>query len=300
MPLLVQPVVDKHQPAVQRRFVPGKQHHVVGVAVIIPHPGHLFKQVVEFRQVEISEVLGNIIADWHPRRAVDYAVKQPEHLRVLDFTTHHGFHLVVVYARVKLAHVQLQAVRRPLRVVPQVLAQLPQQRVHAAPLYAGVRVGGKLWRPYRLKHLHDRPVYHSVTEWQFIDFTAFALVFYKNIIGAGLVPLFCQFPVQLRQVLLQIGEKCRYLIALALAAGGVVRRLPQVVYVANARIQIAISFHFGSSGLSLGFGVCNARFGSCRSRHTRRPYRHPLHRLLSSAMRHGPAPLSRLFLFEPV
>ena len=117
-----------------------------------------------------------------------------------------------------------------------------------------MRVGGKLWRPYRFKHLHDRPVYHSVTEWQFIDFTAFALVFYKNIIGAGLVPFFCQFPVQLRQVLLQIGEKCRYLIALALAAGGVVRRLPQVVYVANARIQIAISFHFGSSGLSLGFG----------------------------------------------
>ena len=126
-PLLVQPVVDKHQPAVQRRFVPGKQHHVVGVAVIIPHPGHLFKQVVEFRQVEISEVLGNIITDRHTRRAVYYAVKQPEHLLVLDFTTHHGFHLVVVYAGVKLAHVQLQAVRRPLRVVPQVLAQLPQQ-----------------------------------------------------------------------------------------------------------------------------------------------------------------------------
>ena len=84
--LRVQIVVYEHADTVQSGFVASKHHYVVGITVIIPHPGHFFYEVVKFRQIEVSEVLGNIVAYGNTRSTGNNAVKQPKHCRVLDFT----------------------------------------------------------------------------------------------------------------------------------------------------------------------------------------------------------------------
>lgn len=85
-PLRLQVVIYENQHTMQNRFFSGKYDNIIGITVIIPHPGHLLDSVVEFRQIKISEVLGNVIADWYTRRTVDNAVKQPKNIGVFDFT----------------------------------------------------------------------------------------------------------------------------------------------------------------------------------------------------------------------
>lgn len=88
----------------------------------------------------------------------------------------------MVYARVKLAHVQLEAVSCPLRVFRQVVTQLFKQGMNAAPFYTGMRVCRKLRCPYRLKDQHNGPLHDPVLKRQFVNLAPFGLVLYKDFI----------------------------------------------------------------------------------------------------------------------
>ena len=175
-PVVVQVVVDIHQDTVKERLAAGQHDHVVGIAVIIPHTGELFKPVVKFRQVQVGEMLGDVIADGYAIGGVDDAVEQPQHVGVFDFLPHDHFQCVVVDARIELAHIQFEAVACSFRVVPEVFAQFPQQGMDAAPLDTGIGVGGESRSPERFEYLHYRPLRHSVAVGQLVDFAPFGFI----------------------------------------------------------------------------------------------------------------------------
>ncbi len=133
-PVVVLVVVDVHQDIVQERLAAGQHDHTVGIAVVISHADELFKPAVEFRQVQVGEMSGDVIADGYAIGGVDDAIDQPQHVGVFDFLPHDHFQCVVVDAWIELAHIQFEAVARSVRVVPEVFAQFSQQGMDAAPL----------------------------------------------------------------------------------------------------------------------------------------------------------------------
>ncbi len=156
--------------------------------------------MVEFRKVQVGEILGNVVADRHAAGRIYDAVQKPKHIGVFQLAPNDLFKYAVVDGGIELAHVDFKTVPRPVRVTAQVGAQLPKQRVNTTPTDAGMGVRGELWRPDGFKHLHDCPLDNTVTKRQFIDFATFRFVFDKHLVRGGRIGSGRQFRLQLPQV----------------------------------------------------------------------------------------------------
>ena len=103
----------------QEGFVLVQKHHVVSISEVILYSDDLLNPMVEIREVEISIILAEIIANGHAFCAVYNLVEEPQGVLTLDFSTDYLFQYVVVNTRIEFPYVNFQAVAcspRPSRL----------------------------------------------------------------------------------------------------------------------------------------------------------------------------------------
>ena len=145
-------------------------------------------------------------------------------------------------------------------------------------------------------------MYHSVTEWQFIDFAAFALLFYKNIIGAWCCIASLSVPVQLLQVSIQVLRKMplpHRRLRLPLAAFCAARRKLSMSQICAYKLPYLFIFRVIGSVFWV-FGSAMLASGTVDRRHKRRPTGTSSASVVIFCHVARSVPLSLFLFFEPV
>ena len=122
---IVQVVVDKHEGSVEFPFIPVQQDNIIRKTIIVPDAHFFFNDMIQLRQIEVGKELGEIISDGYSvLRRVHDAVKQGEQPGIFQLPADHPFHDLMVYAWIKLAHINFQAVPGSIRIRLQITAEL--------------------------------------------------------------------------------------------------------------------------------------------------------------------------------